>query len=266
MTPPEEAVEAALAGCERLGRSLRASPARVRAARSRDEVRGVARAWFGSQRGELAPFLGAEIGGADRLYQDLLEATGRSASRAGYLAILRELRAELLRIRSHPAVLIPGVAPAVAGVERPPNFSILTDDLAMQELLTRRWRECELCVEAGAPLAATVMMGGILEAVLLARLDQMPNRSPAYRAKAAPRDTAGKTRVLRDWKLQEFIMVAHELGWISPVARASAQVVRDFRSFVHPAKEHETGPAPSIDDAGILWEITKRLVRQLLGA
>lgn len=37
-------------------------------------------------------------------------------------------------------------------------------------------------------MAATVMMGGFLEALFIARANQLSDKSPLFRAKAAPRD------------------------------------------------------------------------------
>ena len=35
----------------------------------------------------------------------------------------------------------------------------------MRGILGRRWEECRKCIAADAPLAAVVMMGGLLEAL-----------------------------------------------------------------------------------------------------
>lgn len=67
------------------------------------------------------------------------------------------------------------------------------------------------CITAKAPLAATVMMGGLLEGLLLARVNSQANKAPIYTAAAAPKDKQGKTLPLKDWTLQNYIGVAHEL-------------------------------------------------------
>src|SRR6266511_2313693 len=71
-----------------------------------------------------------------------------------------------------------------------PDFSSLITDPQMQQILRRRWLECIDCISAGAPLAATVMMGGLLEALLLARINHEKNKAAVFKASTAPKDKA----------------------------------------------------------------------------
>jgi len=72
----------------------------------------------------------------------------------------------------------------------------------MQQLLTNRWKECVGCLEHGLPLAATVMMGGLLEGLFLARIEELADKAPVFKANAAPRDrVTGQTLGLKDWVL-----------------------------------------------------------------
>ena len=89
--------------------------------------------------------------------------------------------------------------------ESPPVFTALAADPAMQAILTRRWNEVQQCIAAGAHLAATVMMGGLMETLLLARINAMSDKAPVYTAKNAARDKAGKTLPLQDWKLLNMV-------------------------------------------------------------
>jgi hypothetical protein len=134
----------------------------------------------------------------------------------------------------------------------------------MQAILAQRWRECVICVNSGAPLAATVMMGGILEGLLLARINQLPNQSSVFTATAAPKDKAGKTLPLKDWTLKNYIDVAHELKWITTTAKDIGEVMRDYRNYIHPQKELSHGITLVEGDAQMLWEIAKGVVRQIL--
>ena len=135
----------------------------------------------------------------------------------------------------------------------------------MQEILKRRWIECTACLDAGVPLAATVMMGGLLEGLLLARINQESNQTPIFTAKSAPKDKkTGNPLPLRDWGLSNFISVAHELKWISESAKDVGVVLRDYRNYIHPQKELSHGVDLSPDDALILWGVTKSISIQLL--
>jgi hypothetical protein len=82
-------------------------------------------------------------------------------------------------------------------------------------------------------MAATVMMGGLLESLFLARVNREPNQKPIFTANAAPKD--GKTsnpKSLREWGLADYIAVAHELGWISQAANGVSDVLRDYRNYM----------------------------------
>jgi hypothetical protein len=107
----------------------------------------------------------------------------------------------------------------------------------MQEILKRRWLECTACIAANAPLAATVMMGGLLEGLLLARINRETNKAPIFTAVAAPRDKQNQTLPLKEWTLQHYIDVAHELTWLSATAKDIGVVLRDYRNYIHPHKE-----------------------------
>ena len=59
------------------------------------------------------------------------------------------------------------------------------------------------------------MMRGILEALLIVRINKLSDQSPVFKAKSAPKDkTTGTVLKLREWTLSNY-NVAHELGWIS---------------------------------------------------
>jgi hypothetical protein len=60
------------------------------------------------------------------------------------------------------------------------------------------------------------MMGGLLEALFVARANLMTNKTPLFRAKATPIDSKTKKPLaLPEWTLRPYIDVAAELGWIS---------------------------------------------------
>ena len=108
------------------------------------------------------------------------------------------------------------------------------------------------------------MMGGILEGLLLGRLNLMTNKSAAFTARRAPRDRSGKTLPLRDWTLNDYLEVAHELKWIGTPAKDIGVVLRDWRNFIHPAKEFTEGVSVSPEDAAMFWTVFVHLSREVL--
>ncbi len=108
------------------------------------------------------------------------------------------------------------------------------------------------------------MVGGLLEGLLLARINRESNKAPIFTAAASPRDKQNNPLSLRDWTLQDFIGVAHELKWITVAAKDVGVVLRDYRNYIHPQKELSHGVSLTTPDAQILWEIGKSISRQLL--
>ena len=110
------------------------------------------------------------------------------------------------------------------------------------------------------------MMGGLLEGLLLARINRMPNQAPAFTAKAAPKDDHAKTLKLRDWTLKDYLDVAHELGWLSKSGKDVGAVLRDYRNYIHPVKEHSHGIAVLDSDANLFWLVVAELARQVVAS
>ena len=134
----------------------------------------------------------------------------------------------------------------------------------MRDILTRRWHECAKCVKADAHLAAIVMMGGLLEALFVARANKMTDKAPLTGATSAPKDKAGKTINYQEWMLDSYMKVGCELDWITESARDVADKLKEYRNFVHPAKELRYGVTLGFNDSSMFWQVTKALARQLL--
>lgn len=152
-----------------------------------------------------------------------------------------------------------GVAPSVPSTsDAPPDFSTITSDARMREILQRRWDEIGRCLKAGAPLAATVMMGGLLESLLVARATMEPNKSLLFGSEHVPIDQkTGKKIPLKDWKLRVYIEVARDLKWIKASAKDVGEVIRDYRNYIHPQQEYSHGVQLDTEDAEMFWEIFK---------
>jgi hypothetical protein len=132
-------------------------------------LKSTAHAWFNSHRLVVASNgAGVNLGDADRAYTTILDLTAKHAARPTYLDAPKETKDALIAVRA--AVLIaPSTSPAGNTDDLAPDFSPLAGNPQMRDILTRRWHECHKCVGAGAHLAAIVMMGGLLEALFVAR-------------------------------------------------------------------------------------------------
>jgi len=262
MTDSQQALDDALRRCDFLQALLRRKSTRqVWAEDERGTIKATCLAWFNNQNPKIAVQLDAgALTSADAIYHRMLKASELAGSRSQYRQSLKELRAELLEIR---AKQMSAVSKRTADVT--PSFTVLIPDARMQSILERRWNECVLCLNAPAPMAATVMMGGLLEGLLLARVNKEPSQQPIFTSAGAPRDrVSGKTLPLKEWTLKNFIDVAHELGWISESAKDVSIVLRDYRNYIHPQKELSHGIALKPQDATVLWEVAKSISKQLL--
>lgn len=261
MNTADEAIYQAIREAERIRSAIRRKATPQVRGSERDTIRATALTWFQSHRPKLAViFPPADLQPTDQMYQNITEATHRNAARTRYLDTLKAISDSLVQLRSANLVRLA----AATTTDVPPDFSKLIPDAAMQAILEKRWTECVTCLSSGAPLAATVMIGGLLEGLLLARVNRENNKSAIFTAQAAPKDDIGKTLLLKDWTLQHYIGVAHELKWITVAAKDVGVVLRDYRNYIHPQKELTHGISLATPDAVILWEIGKSISRQLL--
>jgi len=248
-----------------------ATAARKRVAKVKsNQVRGIdeiatlkatAQTWFHTHRPVVttgAP--NADLAAVDSCFTVVLDATAKYAAKATYLDALKDAKAALIAVRT--AAL---VAPVANSDDLAPDFSPLAGNQEMRDILSRRWNECAKCVKADAHLAAIVMMGGLLEALFVARANKMPDKTPLISATNAPKDKAtGKATNYQEWMLDSYIKVGFELKWITESAKDVADKLKEYRNFVHPAKELRYGVTLGLNDSSMFWQVTKALARQLL--
>lgn len=226
-------------------------------------LKSVAYAWFQSHRPALRDSVsGTELAEVDAEHEKVLNATAKASARSTYVVALHHAKSRLIAIRS--TLLTKPPAPSTALVAAP-DFSPIVADQGMRDILNVRWEECQLCLIAGAHLAATVMMGGFLEALFVARANQLTDKGPLFRAKAAPRDhRTHKTLPLSDWTLRHYIDVGFELTWIQRSGKDVGSVLRDYRNYIHPEKQRSHSIALNVHDSTMFWDVTKHLASQLL--
>jgi hypothetical protein len=267
MTDALGAIESAIAEVTKARAAIKKNKSKqVSAENEIDRIKSVAFAWFESHRPNVAAHGSKpDLSNVDSCYRTIMEATGRRTTRASYSSSLLTVRRSLLDLRSfvatHLHVLPPSSMPTL---DIPPNFAPLAFDPRMQLILQRRWDEVQRCIAVKANLAATVMMGGLLESLLLARINVSPNKAAVFKAKKAPRDKKGKVAPLPDWKLIHMVEVGHELNWVTKGAKDLGNVLRDFRNYIHPHKEHTDGVLIGDEDARMFWEVTKSISRFVL--
>jgi hypothetical protein len=86
------------------------------------------------------------------------------------------------------------------------------------------------------------MMGGLLETLLLSRINKESDQSKIFKAQVAPKDgKTGKPLQLKDWALRNYIDVAHELKMDFAINKDIGAVLRDYRNYIHPFKQLSHG-------------------------
>jgi len=266
VTAAHEAIQMTLAEVERLRKLLaKGKSKQVYSGSELDIIKANVHTWLHGRRAILVAVIGEpSLNNLDSCYRDLLAATNRGTSRTRYGGLLKSLKKALTTLQTDKAIELSGPPVHKASPDTPPSFATIAADSEMQQLLANRWNECVACVGYDLPLSATVMMGGILEALLVARINKLSDQSPVFKAKLAPKDKTGSVLKLREWTLSNYIDVAHELGWISDTYKDVGAILRDYRNYIHPYKEYQHKKRIMPEDARLLWEISKTIVRQIL--
>lgn len=148
--------------------------------------------------------------------------------------------------------------------EATPDFHKLVSDSVLANILAFRWDESQRCVEAGAHLAAIVMMGSILEGALLHRVES--NIAVANAAKSSPKGKDGKPRAIADWGISGLIDVAHEVGWLQGDMKRFSHALRESRNVVHPYIQRLLSEAPDRDTCAICWQVVRAGISDLLAS
>jgi hypothetical protein len=159
-----------------------------------------------------------------------------------------------------------GAVEATKQVLRGPDLTRLTCIMPdLEAIVQARWLEAQRCQHAGAFLAAVVLMGSILEALLLARCSASP--ADAYRASAAPKERhSGKTVAIHDWPLSALIDVAVSNDWLKTDRGGFSHALRQSRNIVHPYEHARSRAAFDEATCKVCWQVLNASVDDLLGS
>jgi hypothetical protein len=261
-SPPVEIIQEAADSVDRLLRLLKKSNnTQVKSREELQIIKATSLAWFNNYKGNLRigePGLAKAV---EIEYSSLFEYASRATSRRRYKDVLKKLKNALITLQAQ--VLL---SPLTGGKTfTKPDFSPLAPNTQMQNILENRWEEITKCLECEAPLAATIMMGGLLEALFLAQINRIQDKSPIFRTKAAPKDhKTGKVLSLNEWTLNSYIDVGAELKWITKPTKEVGIVLRNYRNFIHPERELSTGVTLIPEDARMFWSVFTQLAQQII--
>lgn len=147
-----------------------------------------------------------------------------------------------------------------------PNMTRITSIIPdLEQVIQSRWLEAQRCQHSGAFLAAVILMGSILEALLLARCSMSP--AEAYQSPAAPKDrNSGKAVALHDWSLSALIDVSVARSWLKTDRGGFSHALRQSRNIVHPYEHARTSANFDESTCKVCWQVLNASVDDLLAS
>jgi hypothetical protein len=144
----------------------------------------------------------------------------------------------------------------------PPDFLNLALEPGLGEILSDRWTQAQKCITDGCYLAAIILMGSMLEGILLAVLQKLPQE--VNQCKLAPHNPQnGKVKHFSEWTLAEMINVAHDLGWIDLDVKKFSHALREFRNLIHPYQQLLLKTYPDKTSCDISWLVVQAATNDL---
>ncbi len=143
-----------------------------------------------------------------------------------------------------------------------PNIQRLPIEQTVVPIIESRLVEARKASAAGAHLAVVLLCGSILEAVLLGKAQREPalfNTSPASPT------AEGKVRQFQDWTLANFIDVASDVGVLKLDVKKFSHGLRDFRNYIHPHQQMESGFMPDEHTAKVCFQVLKAALASVAG-
>jgi len=197
-------------------------------------IKTISQAWFDkyapsfSQRG--CSDLLSEL---NTFYKDLSTFSYSSTSKKKYLDLCKKIKKTLL-VLQREMIDKPANICFSSDID---NLQNLVQDSVMQKIINDRYDEIKKCVNI-APLSATVMMGGVLEAIFLARINKEENKKNIFNQKSVPIDKqTNKAKNIQEWTLSNFIDVSYEMGWVRRAAKDVGINIMEYRNLIHPEKQ-----------------------------
>lgn len=143
-----------------------------------------------------------------------------------------------------------------------PSIEKLPIDFVYSEIIQSRVAEAQSCMKAGAYLSVVLLCGSVLEAVLLGAAQREPEKF--NRSKASPKN-GNKVKPFTEWKLSEFIDVAHNISLLKLDVQKFSHGLRDFRNYIHPYEQLASGFSPDEHTANVCFQVLKAALASAAG-
>lgn len=144
-----------------------------------------------------------------------------------------------------------------------PNIDKLPVEAQVASIIDARLNEARIALQAGAYLSVIFLCGSVLEGVLLGVARENPkkfNSSPA-----SPKGEDGKVRPFHKWNLAQFIDTACDIQLLKPDEKKFSHGLRDFRNYIHPYEQMDSGFTPDKYTAELCFQVLKAALASLAG-
>jgi hypothetical protein len=146
---------------------------------------------------------------------------------------------------------------------RGPSLIKLTgSNQKLERIIQERWIDAQKCQHVGAYLAAIILMGSILEALLLAKA--LTRQEEARKSTRAPKRKGGEVLPIHNWNLNSLIDVAVELSWLKVDRGKFGHALRESRNVVHPWQHAAINADFDGATCKTCWEVLNASVDDLL--
>jgi hypothetical protein len=144
-----------------------------------------------------------------------------------------------------------------------PNIQKLPIEQQVIPIIESRLVEARKALGAGAYLSVIFLCGSVLEAVLLGAAQKEPVRF--NRAASSPKAGDGTVKRFHEWSLAQFIDVACEIDVLKPDVKKFSHGLRDFRNYIHPYEQMNSGFTPDEHTAKVCFQVLKAALASVAG-
>ena len=144
-----------------------------------------------------------------------------------------------------------------------PNIQKLPVEPLAISIIESRLAEARIALGAKAHLSVIFLCGSVLEAVLLGAAQKAP--AQFNRATASPKAKDGSVKPLHEWSLAQFIDVACEIDLLKPDVKKFSHGLRDFRNYIHPYAQMQSGFTPDEHTAKLCFQVLKAALASVAG-
>jgi hypothetical protein len=144
-----------------------------------------------------------------------------------------------------------------------PNIQKLPVEPLAIPIIENRLAEARIALGAKAHLSVIFLCGSVLEAVLLGAAQKAP--AQFNRATVSPKAKDGSVKPLHEWSLAQFIEVACEIDLLKPDVKKFSHGLRDFRNYIHPYAQMQSGFTPDEHTAKLCFQVLKAALASVAG-